>query len=212
MVYSELVDRVFCIVCAVFCADPSKDKFVIHPFRLWHKKGKKVKVHEHCSYHQRALDQADLLKQTVEKPHTTIAAKVDARKVANVECNRAVLKSIASAVLYCGRQCIALNGEAEDIESPRNRGNFLALLKLLAVHDDELHRHLEAPALRCVTHLSPQTQNELIKVMGKHMILQGILNDLNSTKFYTILADEVTSHNVENLAICARFVDKNKDV
>ena len=26
------------------------------------------------------------------------------------------------------------------------------------------------------------------------------------------MADEVTSHNVDHLAICARFVDKNKDI
>ena len=85
-------------------------------------------------------------------------------------------------------------------------------MKLLAVHDEELRKHLEAPAMRCVTHLSPQTQNELITVMGKHIILQSILNELNSAKFYAILADEVTSHNVEHLAICARFVDKHKDI
>ena len=58
-------------------------------------------------------------------------------------------------------------------------------------------------------HTSPQTQNELIKVMGKHLILQGILDDLNVTPFYSIIADEVTLHNVEHLA---RFVDRNRDV
>ena len=66
--------------------------------------------------------------------------------------------------------------------------------------------------MRCVTHLSPQRQNELITVVGKHIILQGILNELNSAKFYAILADEVTLHNVEHLAICARFVDKHKGI
>ena len=66
--------------------------------------------------------------------------------------------------------------------------------------------------MRCATQVSPQTQNELIKMMGKHMILQGILDDLNSARFYAILADEVTSHNTEHLAICARFVDNNRDI
>ena len=57
-----------------------------------------------------------------------------------------------------------------------------------------------------------QSQNELIEVMGKHIILHDILSDLNTAPYYTILADEVTSHNVEHLAICARFVDGKKDV
>ena len=49
-------------------------------------------------------------------------------------------------------------------------------------------------------------------MIGKHIILQGILDDLNAASYYSILADEVTSHNVEHLAICARFVDKNRDI
>ena len=90
---------------------------------------------------------------------------------------------------------------ALSIDKLGNPGNFLALLKLLAVYDDDLRSHLEAPSMRCATQVSPLTQSELIKVMGKHVILQGILDDLNSTRFYAILADEVTSHNTEHLAI-----------
>ena len=210
--YSEVVDGVFCIPCAIFCADPSRGMFVSKPFRVWNKKSEKVKEHKSCLYHQKALEQAEHLKQSIEHPHTTITAQVDARKAANIERNRAVLKSIARAVLYCGRQCIALRGDAEGVDSFGNPGNFLALLKLLAIHDDMLCSRLETPAMRCVTHLSPQTQNELITVMGKHIILQGILDDLNAAPYYSILADEVTSHNVAHLAICARFVDENKDV
>ena len=37
--------------------------------------------------------------------------------------------------------------------------------------------------------------------------MRGILNELKSARCCTILTDEVTSHNVEHLAICARFVD-----
>ena len=80
------------------------------------------------------------------------------------------------------------------------------------MHDSVLKSHLETPAMRCVTHLSPQTQNELIQVMGKHIILKGILDDLNAATYYSTLADEVTSHNEEHLAVCARFVDEKKDV
>ena len=80
-----------------------------------------------------------------------------------------------------------------------NPGYFLALLRLLAVHDKVLRSHLEAPALKCATYgnLSPQAQNELIEVIGKHIILQDILDDLiylNAAPYFTILADEATSH------------------
>ena len=37
--------------------------------------------------------------------------------------------------------------------------------------------------------VSSQTQNELIEVMGKHMILQNIVNDIKFSQFYSILTD-----------------------
>ena len=127
-----------------------------------------------------------------------------------------MLKSIARATLFCGRQCIALRGSTEKIaeidSSSDNPGNFLALLKFMDIHDDVLHSHLDTHSMRCATYVSPRVQNELIAVMGKHMILKGVLDELKAAPYYSILADEVTSHNVEHLAICARFVDKKKDI
>ena len=202
MVYSEKVDGAFCIVCAMFCSDPSKGYLVSKLFRLWNKKSEKAKEHVQSKYHQKCMQLADDLKFTIEHPHTTIISKIDHHRAANIERNRLLLKSIASAVLFCGRQCIALRGDKEDYNSPGNHGNFLALLKLMAVHDDLLRSHLQAPQIRNATYVSAQTQNELIEVMGKHIILQSIINDVNSSPFYSILADEVTSHNTEHLAIC----------
>ena len=75
-----------------------------------------------------------------------------------------------------------------------------------------LRHHLESPAMRCVTHLSPQTQNDLIAVMGKHIVLKGILNEIITAPYYSVSADEVTSHNVEHLALCVRFVVGNKNI
>ena len=66
--------------------------------------------------------------------------------------------------------------------------------------------------MHCATEASPQTGNELIQVMSKHMIFQGVLDDLNSARFYAILGDEVTSHNTAHVAITARFVDHNRNI
>ena len=33
------------------------------------------------------------------------------------------------------------------------------------------------------------------------------MDEVKASKFYSILADEVTSHNQEHLALCIRFVD-----
>ena len=212
MVYSEKVDGAFCIACTIFCNDPLKGYFVSKPFRIWNKKSEKTNEHAKSHYHQKSMELADNLKSTIEHPQITIVSRIDSRKAANIEHNRSLLKSIARAILYCGKQCIALRGDREDIDLPGNHGNFLSLLKVLAVHDDVLKGHMETPVMRNATYMSAQTQNELIEVMGKHIILQSIVDDVNSSPFYSILADEVTSHNVEHLAICIRFLDSKQDI
>ena len=210
MVYSEQVDGVFCIICAIFCTDLSKGSFVNKPFHAWNKKSEKAKEHENSLYHQKCMELADSFKYNVEHPDVSITSQVDARKAANIERNRSILKSLASAVLFCGKQCIALRGDAEKPETPGNPGNFLALLKLLATNDDILRKHLETPAMRNATYISPQSQNDLIEVIGEQ-IFQGIVDDVNASPFYAILADEVTSHNVEYLALCVRFFDHKQN-
>ena len=119
---------------------------------------------------------------------------------------------VARAILFCGRQCIAHRGDSENFESSGNPGNFRALLQLFTIHDDVLRHHLESRAMRCVTHLSPQTQNELIAVMGKHIVLKGILNEIITARYYSVLTDEVTSHNVDHFALCVKFFDGNKNI
>ena len=120
MMYSERVNGVFCTACAIFCSDASKSKFVSKPFRKWNKKSEKVKDHKHSTHHQKAMEQAYNLKRAVEQPHTAISAQVDSSRAANIERNRNVLKSIARAVLFCGRQCIALRGDVQNLDTPEN--------------------------------------------------------------------------------------------
>lgn len=38
------------------------------------------------------------------------------------------------------------------------------------------------------------------------------MEEVKTAKLYAILADEMTSHNVEHLAFCVRFVDSCKDI
>ena len=49
-------------------------------------------------------------------------------------------------------------------------------------------------------------QNEVIEVLGKHIILRGIVEEIKKAPFYTILADEVTSHNVSYCPIVSKSV------
>ena len=142
---------------------------VTKPFQAWQKKSEKFANHEKTSYHQCSLQMAEQLLHSVEHPERNIPAQFSSKRADNIARNRGILRSVASAVLFCAKQCIALRGDAEQLDTPGNPGNFLALLKLLAVNYHQLHQHLQSPAMRNITHMSPQTQNELIEVMGKHI-------------------------------------------
>lgn len=213
MVYSNAVDGAFCISCALFCPNRcAKGQFVNVPFRNWHKKNQKCHDHQTTKYHQEALQVADEFSIRIEHPEVGVVALINNRLAENIERNRRILKCIADAVLYCGRQCIALRGHREALDVPGNHGNFLSLVQVLGKYDETLKQHLLSPTMANVTYMSPQTQNELLAVIGQHIILRDLLEEVKAAKFFTILADEVTSTNIEHLAICVRFVDAQSNI
>ncbi len=86
------------------------------------------------------------------------------------------------------------------------------MLKLLAKFDEVLKSHLENPRLKNSTYISPQSQNDMIDVIGKLMIQSKILEEIVLATFYSILADEVIYHNTELKLICIRFVDGESNI
>ena len=56
------------------------------------------------------------------------------------------------------------------------------------------------------------TQNELIHIIGKEIIQSEILEEIKDAKFFSIMADEATTHNKEQCAFCVRFVDKTGNI
>jgi len=84
-----------------------------------------------------AVENAQFL-QSVEKPQTQIAVRMDSKKKANIKENRHILKSVAESVLCCGRQWIALRGTSEKQKPTGNPGNFLAQIKLLLCSNVDL--------------------------------------------------------------------------
>lgn len=66
--------------------------------------------------------------------------------------------------------------------------------------------HLQRAA-RNVTYTSPDTQNQLISILGDH-IRDVILRKVRSSLCYTVIADEVTDcSNKEQLSIVLRYVE-----
>ena len=212
LVYSSKLDGGFCVPCALFSTTGRTGKFLTRPFSKWNKKSMHCSSHEKAMYHEAALKLADEFIQRYEHPETELQNQLDQRRAAIIEQNRKILKSIIRAVLFCGRQCIALRGDSEHLAEAGNAGNLLELLRLLAINDELLHKHLNSPSMRNASYLSHRSQNEILEVLVQHMILRDIIDEVKQADFYAILADEITSHNQEYLALCVRFVAKNKAV
>ena len=85
----------------------------------------------------------------------------------------------------------------------------MALLKDYAQTDKVLFDHLNSPRLKNATHL---TQNEIISIIGFDFVLGKIIGEVEKAKYFSVLADEVCSHNVEHLALCLRYVDENCNI
>ena len=126
--------------------------------------------------------------------------------------NKHILQEIIRAILHLAKQGLPLRGHREQISSSSNPGNFLVLLKDRATTDTILKKHLEQPLSQNGTCLLPRSQNEIINVISFDIICANILKEVKETKFYAILADEVSSNNVEHLPVCLQFVATSGEV
>ena len=134
--YSPHLDAAFCVPCALFVSNRSnKQSLVTKPFRKWTRYTSVIVEHAEKSYHRDAMIAAQTFRESIENPSTTLTCVFDKEKEKRIEENRQILKAIARAVLYCGRQCIALRGHREKLTQSENPGNFLALLKVLSESD-----------------------------------------------------------------------------
>ena len=112
-----------------------------------------------------------------------------------------------------GGQSISFRGHRENVPSNENNCvNFLAILKLLAQTIEDLQNHLTSPVAKNATYLSPKIQNEIINIIGYDILQTDLINEIKETKFFSIFADEVESHKVEQLPICIRSVDKSNNI
>ncbi|XP_065650253.1 zinc finger MYM-type protein 1-like [Hydra vulgaris] len=156
---------------------------------------------------------------SIKKPNENIDTRFDEERKINIERNRHIVKTIAEAIFFSVRQCIALRGDQETLSASDNsikynQGNFLAALQIIAKHDEILHKHLSHIGIsnRNAKYTSPRFQNEIITIIGYDIICSDLIKEIKAATFYSILADEVASHNREEHAFCMRFVDQNKDI
>ena len=208
--HSPTLDGVFCGACALFLdEDKRKDNgaLVNKPFSNWVKLNDVLKTHSKHLYHRDALQSAEVLKSTIENPASRLDIMVSSALQSRIAENKHILQQIVRAIVFLAKQGLPFRGDVEDVSSGKNPGNFLALLAMLAESDNLLYRHLHQPRARNATYLSPRSQNDIISIIGYDIVRSKILSEVRKARFYSILADEVSSHNIEHLCLCLRYVD-----
>ena len=66
---------------------------------------------------------------------------------------------------------------------------------------------MDNPIARNVPYLSPQIQYEIIGIIAYDVLQRDLSNEVKKAKFFTILAEEVEGHYLEQLPICVKFVE-----
>lgn len=183
LVYSPSLDGVLCLHCALFSNHrKQKGALVNRPFNKWMKISSELANHAKNTYHSRAMSASKLFVDTINNPKLTLPDRFEtSRRQRQVE-NRHILKMVMKAILFCGKQFIALRGDPEEMSGMGNPGNFLSLLSILSEHDELLQCHLQAPRDKSAQYMSPQIQNEILSVLSK-MILNDILKEIQKAKF-----------------------------
>ena len=125
-----------------------------------------------------------------------------------------IKKSILQAIIYCGRQCIALHGEKEQLNQPNNPGSLLSLLKPMGQLKTRYSRNTLNHPKWSVSPFFPQEHRMNCSQWLKNASSWKASlrwNKPGSTPWW-LMADEVTSHNTEQLALCIRFMDSRNNI
>lgn len=122
----------------------------------------------------------------------------------NLVKNRRVLLKILSSIRYLARQALALRGHDNDED-----GNLLQLLKHHGETDSGVLEWLDKKSSK---YISPDSQNELIKIMSLR-ILRYLVAKFQKSKFVTVMIDETTDiTNKEQVTFVIRTVNEKFQV
>ena len=211
LVYSRSMDSAFCLSCVLFATSLTSLFNKSPGFSNWHKTGEKTEEHNNTSAHKESMSKLEDFEARFSNPDLTIPFSFDKERQQRIENNTEILRWVIEVIITCGKQCLPLRAHRENTPDA-NSGNILAILRLLGKTNETLKEHLDNPIARNAQYLSPQIQNKIISIIAYDTLQKDLIDEVKKAKFFTILADEVEGHHVEQLPICVRFVDKSNDI
>ena len=191
--------KVFCRVCCL--AKQQKllsvsvlrsSPFINEGFGSWNKALERFDVHEKSQMHREAVERLACKASSVD-----LGVMMNARSSVDQEFHRNMLFKLLRAIRFLGKQGLPLRGHNENAEA--FQGNLYQLLLLQA---EECPRMISWLQQR--DYISPTITDEIVNSMGQ-MILRGILKDIKSVQWFSIIADEATDiSGTEQLSLSIR--------
>ena len=167
-------------------------------------------------FHQTALIKANNFMKTVERGNVSQTLNTTSSKY--LEENKKSLKRISFAIEHHGRLGAPLRGHRDsgtlNLDSDEidyTQGQFRPTLQLMSSCGDKILRdHLQKSSVK--TYISPQSQNEIIGIIGKIMANE-IVGQLKHTSFFSIMCDETQDiAGLEQLSLCVSFLNQKYEI
>ena len=201
----------YCFACRHFSTNGQRAEitFAERGFSDWkHALGKKgiISNHNVCFNHVNAMHAWCDYKETVARG-CSIANRLETGRSELITKNRHYIRSVSEALLFCAPHEIALRGHDKSTSSV-NRGNFKALMSLIARHDPVVKDRL-SDGPRNAQYISPNIQNALLQIMDDK-VQSAICNEVKNTEVFTLIADETNKDlgKKEQLSLVLRYVDQ----
>ena len=201
--YSQLRDAALCYACRYFALGSVRSAWCTTGFNNWRKAVEKISEHNCSETHKHAV--AAWMQWKLDDTRD-ITAMLSDQNEKTIKEKRNYIGAVVDVVSLCCKQAIALRGHRESNEEPSyvNKGNFLAILDLVARHDPIVARRLqEGPQNAKYTHHS--IQDSVIHVAAV-LIREQIAAETNGN-YYAIIADESldTGHR-KQMSLVLRYV------
>lgn len=128
---------------------------------------------------------------------TTIDLSLDKQLLDEKKRLKLVFERLIAMTLYLARQNLAFAG------TDSTSGNFYELAKTISGFDIVMKNHMENSRNK---YLAPESQNELISVIGDR-IRETILNQIKQSKYYSIILDCTSDvSRKEQMTVVIRYV------
>uniref|UniRef100_A0A667WWJ6 DUF4371 domain-containing protein n=1 Tax=Myripristis murdjan TaxID=586833 RepID=A0A667WWJ6_9TELE len=158
------------------------------------------RLHARAEHHLNAMIAWTEYQRGVEN-NTSLLQAMDKQYQKKVEENRKYIKTVADVLLCTATQNIAQRGHRES-EDSGNKGNFMAILELIAKHDPLIKQKMGHSNVK---YTSNHIQNEILEVLAD-MVRKDIIEEVKDSGVFSILADETKDlKKEEQISLVLRY-------